>query len=153
MLNEDSRSDENVNHVSDGISFYEYNALAGGFFTGKHLSEADLEAFLSSSPSDSDARSSTMPAPLANTRFDTTQHGSQARAYVSRYWTPQHVRALALVSKAAKPHGLTLTECALRWVNHHSALRREYGDTVVIGASKEEYIKEVCSFCLSLRHR
>jgi len=121
-----------------GIAFYEYNALAGGFFTGKHLSEADLETFLV--PSDSS--NSTMPEPLANTRFDTTQHGSQARAYVSRYWTPQHLRALALISKATKPHGLSLTECALRWVSYHSAMKREYGDTVVIGASKKEYIEE-----------
>lgn len=108
--------------TTDGIAFYDYNALAGGFFTGKFLSEADLEAFLAPRSSSSDASSkNTLPTPLADTRFDTTQHRSQVRAFVSRYWTPQHLRTLALVSKAAKPHGLSLMECVLHWVSYHSA--------------------------------
>ncbi|THU78598.1 hypothetical protein K435DRAFT_699777, partial [Dendrothele bispora CBS 962.96] len=42
----------------------------------------------------------------------------------------------------AEKHNLTLTEIALRWVSHHSALKREYGDAVIIGASSVKHIEE-----------
>ena len=39
----------------------------------------------------------------------------------------------------AKKHGLTEAECALRWMTHHSMLRREKGDAIIIGASSTQH--------------
>jgi aflatoxin B1 aldehyde reductase len=31
---------------------------------------------------------------------------------------------------------------ALRWVSHHSLMKREYGDSIIIGASSLEHIEQ-----------
>ena len=41
-----------------------------------------------------------------------------------------------------KKYNLTLTEVALRWLSHHSLMKREYGDAVLIGASSVKHIEE-----------
>ena len=41
-----------------------------------------------------------------------------------------------------------MAEIALRWVSHHSLMKREYGDAVLIGASSVKHIEQVrASFC------
>lgn len=35
-----------------------------------------------------------------------------------------------------------MTEVALRWVSHHSLLKREYGDSILIGASSVNHIEQ-----------
>ena len=60
-----------------------------------------------------------------------------------RYWKEPYFAALARIRAAADTHGLTLTEVALRWMTHHSLLKREYGDAVIIGASRLAHIEEV----------
>ena len=118
-----------VSFRSVGLSFYSYNALGGGFFTGKYNSPNSL--------------------PDNGTRFDASAHGNQARAYLKRYWNEEYFKALAVIRRALEHHGenggekLTLTETALRWISHHSAMKKENGDCVIIGASKAEYIEEV----------
>jgi aflatoxin B1 aldehyde reductase len=42
----------------------------------------------------------------------------------------------------AKKYGITGHAASLRWVVHHSALSGEYGDAVIIGASKVEQLRE-----------
>lgn len=37
---------------------------------------------------------------------------------------------------------MTMAEVALRWISHHSQLKKELGDTVIIGASKIEHIEQ-----------
>ena len=37
-------------------------------------------------------------------------------------------------------------ECALRWLNHHSVLKREKGDAIIIGASSVKHIEENLRF-------
>ncbi|THU83277.1 Aldo/keto reductase [Dendrothele bispora CBS 962.96] len=105
-----------------GISFYAFNPLGGGFFTGKYgtgktIVEAD-----------------------AGTRFD--QSSWQGRLLMTRYWNDAYFTALASIRAVAEEHNLTLTEIALRWVTHHSALKREYGDAVIIGASSAQQIEQ-----------
>ena len=36
-----------------------------------------------------------------------------------------------------------MTEVALRWVSHHSLMKRDYGDSILIGASSLKHIEEV----------
>ena len=43
----------------------------------------------------------------------------------------------------AAKHGLTLAEIALRWVSHHSLMKREYGDSILIGASSLKHVEQV----------
>lgn len=47
------------------------------------------------------------------------------------------------IQAVADKHGLTMAEIALRWISHHSFLKREYGDSVLIGASSVGHIKQV----------
>lgn len=35
-----------------------------------------------------------------------------------------------------------MAETALRWVSHHSMMKREYGDSVIIGASSVKHLEE-----------
>lgn len=38
--------------------------------------------------------------------------------------------------------GFTTAEAALRWVSHHSLLRREEGDAIIVGASSKKQLEE-----------
>lgn len=60
-----------------------------------------------------------------------------------RYWFDSVFEAVEMIRTVAKTHGLTMRECSLRWLHHHSALRVELGDTVVFGASTPEQIEEI----------
>ncbi|EIW65256.1 Aldo/keto reductase [Trametes versicolor FP-101664 SS1] len=103
-----------------GIAFYEFNPLGGGFFTGRYHSLED----------------SVEPG----SRFDPNRYMGQA--YRARYWKEPYSKALAAIEEVSKKHGLTLAEVALRWISHHSLLRAEHGDAVLIGASSVKHIKE-----------
>ena len=35
-----------------------------------------------------------------------------------------------------------MAEIALRWISHHSLMKREYGDAVLIGASSTKHIEQ-----------
>ncbi|KAM5536571.1 hypothetical protein V8D89_009666 [Ganoderma adspersum] len=103
-----------------GIAFYEFNPLGGGFFTGRYRSIQDENE--------------------AGSRFD--PNTGQGRSYRSRYWNEPYFRALAKIEEVSKKHNLTLAEVALRWISHHSLMKREYGDAVLIGASSVKHIEE-----------
>jgi aflatoxin B1 aldehyde reductase len=60
-----------------------------------------------------------------------------------RYWKEPYFKALASIKEVAEKNNLTLTEIALRWISHHSLLKREYGDAVLIGASSLKHIEQV----------
>ena len=61
----------------------------------------------------------------------------------NRYWSKATFDALQMIDKAAKAEGLTMPEIAFRWLTHHSAMSKEYGDSILIGASKLEHVEEV----------
>lgn len=42
----------------------------------------------------------------------------------SRYFKDEYFAALDIVKAAAEKAGLTMAECALRWVSHHSMMKR-----------------------------
>ncbi|KAK6337624.1 hypothetical protein TWF730_003019 [Orbilia blumenaviensis] len=106
-----------------GIAFYAYNPLAGGFFTatGPKSVDGDVEP---------------------GTRFDDTRQ--QGRQYRARYWKESYFTARNIIEEAANKHGLTLVEVALRWINHHSLMKNENGDKIIIGASSEKHLRENC---------
>lgn len=56
---------------------------------------------------------------------------------------------MASIQAVADAHNLTMAEIALRWVSHHSMMKREYGDAILIGASNLEHMKQVSGYCVS----
>ncbi|KII89017.1 hypothetical protein PLICRDRAFT_139183 [Plicaturopsis crispa FD-325 SS-3] len=103
-----------------GIAFYEFNPLGGGFFTGRYNSLDD--------------------AVEAGSRFDPAK--VQGKSYRNRYWNEPYFKALASIRAVAEAHGLTMSEIALRWVSHHSLMKREAGDAILIGASSLKHIEQ-----------
>lgn len=104
-----------------GLAFYAYNPLGGGFLTGQYHREtkdAEIEA---------------------GARFDASKW--QGKMYRARYWNDAYFDALDLLRPVAEKHGLTVAECALRWMTHHSLLKRELGDAVIIGASSTKHME------------
>ena len=63
--------------------------------------------------------------------------------YRARYWNEAYFHVMSDIDEVAKKHNLTLPEVALRWMTHHSFLKREHGDAVIIGASSLAHIKQV----------
>jgi aflatoxin B1 aldehyde reductase len=78
--------------------------------------------------------------PEAGSRFDPEKN--QGRNYRNRYWNEPYFRALSNIEEVAKKHGLALGEVALRWLSHHSQLKRDAGDAVIIGASSLNHIEQ-----------
>ncbi|KAF7651303.1 hypothetical protein LDENG_00112620 [Lucifuga dentata] len=107
-----------------GIRFYAYNPLAGGLLTGKYHYE------------DKDG---SQPAG----RFF---GNNWAATYRDRYWKQSHFQAIDLVLQALetvygseKP---TMTSAAVRWMYHHSHLKGDLGDGVIIGMSNMEQLQQ-----------
>ncbi|PPQ75579.1 hypothetical protein CVT26_012682 [Gymnopilus dilepis] len=99
-----------------GISFYAYSPLAGGFFTGRYL---------------------TQDSAIENgSRFDPNTILGQV------FWKDPYFKALSSIKAVADKHNLTLAEVALRWISHHSQLKREHGDAVIIGGSSLKHIEQ-----------
>ncbi|XP_077428571.1 aflatoxin B1 aldehyde reductase member 3 [Vanacampus margaritifer] len=107
-----------------GMKFYAYNPLAGGLLTGKYHYE------------DKDA---SQPAG----RFF---GNNWAEAYRDRYWKQSHFQAIEVVQKALEeaygPTPPTLLSAAMRWMYHHSQLKGDLGDGVIIGMSTVEQLRQ-----------
>ncbi|KAF7295096.1 Aldo-ket-red domain-containing protein [Mycena indigotica] len=103
-----------------GISFYEFNPLAGGFFTDRYMSLDDV--------------------PEPGSRFDPTR--VQGKNYRQRYWNESYFKALSTIRMVVKEYNLTMAEVALRWLSHHSLMAREHGDSIIIGASNLTHIQQ-----------
>ncbi|XP_029287697.1 LOW QUALITY PROTEIN: aflatoxin B1 aldehyde reductase member 3 [Cottoperca gobio] len=107
-----------------GMRFYAYNPLAGGLLTGKyHYQDKD----------------GSQPAG----RFF---GNNWAAAYRDRYWKKSQFEAVDMVIKALetaygseKP---TMTSAAIRWMYHHSQLKGDLGDGVVLGMSTIEQLQQ-----------
>lgn len=105
-----------------GMALYIFNPLAGGFLTDRYHREASVEEHENGS------------------RFDATR--VQGKMMRNRYWNDAYFDALDLLRPVAKKHDLTEAQCALRWLNHHSKLKPEYGDAVIIGAGKLSHLEQ-----------
>ena len=106
-----------------GISFYEFNPLAGGFLTDRYTRTSqpgsDIEA---------------------GSRFDPNRN--QGRNYRGRYWNDEYFDALEILRKATKEAGISEAEAALRWIANHSLLKKEFGDAIIIGASSAKQLED-----------
>ncbi len=100
------------------IAFYAYSPIAGGFLS---RSKAEL----------------TNP----EGRFGNTTGGIGA-IYNSIYNRPSLVAALDVWEQIAQDEGVSRSELAYRWVVYHSKLQAEFGDAIIIGARKEEQLRE-----------
>lgn len=105
-----------------GMAFFNYNPLAGGYLTDRYHREQEGSSIEKGS------------------RFDPNTW--QGNAYRTRYWNDEMFDALEILRPVAKQHGLTEAECALRWMTHHSLLKRESGDAVIIGASSTKHLEQ-----------
>lgn len=106
-----------------GLAFYAYNPLAGGYLTDRyHRDDAENKH-------------------EEGSRFDPRRW--QGKLYRARYWNNEYFDALDLLRPVAKKHGLTEAECALRWMSHHSQLKRSngIGDAIIIGASSTQQLE------------
>jgi aflatoxin B1 aldehyde reductase len=104
-----------------GVSIYAFNPLAGGLLTGKH------------------GGYDTLPT---EGRF------ALRKSYQQRYWNDKVVDASAILAKESLQRGLEPTEAALRWLAHHSMLKFELGDAVLVGASSINQLRQNLD-CLS----
>ncbi|RFU79639.1 aflatoxin b1 aldehyde reductase member 3 [Trichoderma arundinaceum] len=103
-----------------GIAFYQYNPLAGGILTDKYKFDfSDHEE---------------------GSRFDPSR--AQGVNYRQRYWNETYFKALDTVRPVAAKLGISTAEAALRWSLHHSLMKKEHGDAVIIGASSAQQLKE-----------
>jgi len=103
-----------------GIGLYAFQPLAGGFLTSKY--QRDQKQY------------------EAGSRFDPSQ--SQGKLHHSRYMNDRSFDALEILRPVAKRHGLTEAECGLRWLAHHSALKEELHDAIIIGASSTAQLEQ-----------
>ncbi|KAF7861870.1 hypothetical protein EAF04_007752 [Stromatinia cepivora] len=104
-----------------GIALYAFQPLAGGFLTSKyHRNQTEYEA---------------------NSRFDPSKF--QGKLHHDRYINERNFYALEdLLRPVIKKYRLTEAECGLRWMAHHSIMKNEFGDAVIVGASSPEQLEE-----------
>ncbi|KAJ7657329.1 NADP-dependent oxidoreductase domain-containing protein [Mycena polygramma] len=101
-----------------GISFYVY-PLAGGFLTARYTRDHVFDG---------------------PDRFNPA--GPAAAHQRARYWNDANFKALDILRAAIAPHGLTESEATLRWLAHHSVLKKELGDAVIVGAGGKKHFEE-----------
>jgi aflatoxin B1 aldehyde reductase len=64
--------------------------------------------------------------------------------YDKQYNKPEFLQALQEWCKIAEEEGVSGAELALRWVSHHSALKKELGDGIIIGANGSKQLQKTC---------
>ncbi|KAL4971886.1 NADP-dependent oxidoreductase domain-containing protein [Aspergillus desertorum] len=98
-----------------GLDIVVYNPIAAGVLAGSYKS----------------------PALPEQGRFSAQNPTGQR--YRDRYFKETTFAAVRIIEAAASRHGLTMAECAFRWLRHHSALRLaadgDGDDGIVIGVS------------------
>ncbi|XP_077973496.1 aflatoxin B1 aldehyde reductase member 2-like [Styela clava] len=104
------------------MRFYGFSPLGGGLLTGKHR----IEDLHDNEPG----------------RFFS---GKRVDIYRNRYWKREYFDAVGTLSEAiysSYGNSVSIAEAAIRWLYHHSALKGEYGDAVVIGASSVDNLSQ-----------
>lgn len=92
-----------------GMSFYAYSPLAGGFLT---KTKEQIEQ--------------------GHGRFNAESIGGTYQNYFAK---PAFTDVLVDWNEAAKMQGCSPSELAYRWVTYDSALKRDAGDTIIVGAN------------------
>ena len=103
-----------------GISLYAFQPLAGGMLTGRYAREqVDFEP---------------------GSRFDPKI--LQGGIHRQRYWNGSYFDAIDTIRTAGEKHKLSCAEVALRWLQHHSQLKKDLGDAIIVGASSTKHLEE-----------
>ena len=97
-------------------------AVAGGYLTDRYQRETEQNSIEKGSRYD--------PSTL------------QGRLYRERYWNTSMFDALETLRTAMVEYNMTEAECALRWMAHHSLLRADKHDAIIIGASSFKQLQE-----------
>jgi len=105
-----------------GIAFYAYSPIAGGFLVKTKQQIIDG---------------------VNLGRFDPST--GIGEMYMSMYNKPAYLEALSQWEAIAKEAGCSKADLAYRWVKYNSPLKPEYGDAIIIGASKLEQLKQTLS--------
>ncbi|KAJ5632860.1 Aldo/keto reductase [Penicillium lividum] len=103
-----------------GIGLYAFQPLAAGLLTSRY--QRNQEEY------------------EAGSRFDPKTKSNLI--YHDRYLTDRNFDALELLRSLGEKYDLTEAECGLRWMMHHSALKKELGDAVLIGASSPAQLEK-----------
>lgn len=98
-----------------GLRFYAYNPMCGGLLTGRYEKFEDA-------PTDG--------------RF------TQRPNYQGRYWKKSFFDAVDVIKAAAEKIGITSIYATYRWLAYHSMLNGDRGDSILIGASKLNHLKQ-----------
>ena len=96
------------------IAFYVYNPLAGGMLTGKHGNVSDTPA---------------------EGRFSGNEE------YQKRYWKSDYFAAVNEFKQCCQSEGIDPAASALRWLVHHSGLKSNSGDGIILGASSMQHFE------------
>jgi len=92
------------------IAFYVYNPLAGGMLTGKHLNVSDTPA---------------------DGRFSGNEE------YQKRYWKSDYFAAVSDFKQSCQSEGIDPAAAALRWLVHHSGLKSNKADGIILPYPKQ----------------
>ena len=113
------RADDEIFPIlrSHHIAFYAYSPIAGGFLSKSKAELTDKEG-----------------------RFG--ENNPLGKVYNGMYNRPSFVDALDIWEEIAKDEGITKAELAYRWVVYHSKLQGDQGDAVIVGARKEQQLRE-----------
>ncbi|KAJ1323877.1 aflatoxin B1 aldehyde reductase [Microdochium nivale] len=97
------------------MAFYAYSPIAGGFLAKSKET-------------------------LTEGRFG--RDDAIGKKYNNMYNKPSFLAALDTWEQIAQSEGVSRAELAYRWVTYHSKLEGTYGDAVIVGASKEQQLKD-----------
>jgi aflatoxin B1 aldehyde reductase len=104
--------------AESGIRFHAYNPLAGGAFApGFEARQAE-----------------------PGSRWDPSL--PQGQLYRSLYLNPAYLAALATMRQACEQAAVPPVAAALRWLVHHSSLRGEAQDGIILGASSPAHLTQ-----------
>ena len=96
------------------VSFNVYNPLAGGLLSGRYASREEMPD---------------------SGRF------KEHPFYQDRYWKEAYFRAVEEIRAAVDTAAISMSQAALRWLLHHSALEGSAQDGVIIGGSSLDHVE------------
>lgn len=103
-----------------GISFYAYNPLAGGMLTNKYTDKTEG---------------------LKQGRFTYRPN------YQARYWKDSYFEAIRNLKKVCLEENIDIVEATFRYLLHHSMLKVQRGDGIILGASSVSQLEKNLQYC------
>lgn len=91
------------------MCFYAYNPLAGGMLTNKYSGKDRT---------------------MKEGRFTNRPN------YQQRYWKDSYFSSIDCIKEICGDYGINIVEATYRWLAHHSMLKADRGDAIIVGASR-----------------